>query len=268
MGERRRGFLGEEGINVVKQMRGKHAGLFQLVDDVNEFTYVIIQQVTYDRESLYECVIACLFAKIIHGFQAVVLLAQYGLESDCIVVLRALLDAMFVFGAIYDDKEFTEQYIRSEKAIQLKLTNAALNNLNDLIFSDEMITRLKERHELLKKEIDEEGIKTYSSEQLARKAGLNATYQTAYRILCNETHALPISLESYLDIGPDDDIKFIKLGPRDTSIERNLCTAISILLGTTRNICELKKISETERIDQFGNRLAEFENKTQKESGN
>src|SRR5208283_4847625 len=86
------GFLGQQARDNIENIRKLHPGLFQFVDEVNEYTHKVIAEVTFNPNDLHECLIGTLFAKMFHSFQAVVILAQYGLESDSNIILRALFD--------------------------------------------------------------------------------------------------------------------------------------------------------------------------------
>jgi len=147
------GFLGEQARENIGNIRKQYRSLFQLVDEVNEYTYKVIAEIKINSEDIHECLIGSLLAKVVHSFQAVVILSQYGLESDSNIILRALFDNIFIFGSVIEDKEFGGKYIEHERVLQLKLTNAAIDNAKDLKFSKEKMKRLKDRKDELEKEI-------------------------------------------------------------------------------------------------------------------
>ena len=243
------GFLGQQARENTENIRKRHDRLFNLVDEVNEYTHEAIVEVNIDPQDMHQCLVGSLFAKMVQSFQALVILAQYGLESDSNIILRALFDDIFLFGSIIEDKEFAERYIEHERVLQLKLTNAAINNAKDLRFGKKMMRRLTDRKAELEKEIkaakdDKKGKrppgddKMFSSERLAKKAGLNAMYQSGYRILSNDVHTSPVSVEAFLNIENGQRIKSIRLGPRVDSITKNLCVGMSILLQALgRRVC-------------------------------
>jgi hypothetical protein len=61
------------------------------------------------------------FMRVLNGFQAVVLLARLGLRTDAQVVARGALEALFVLKLLCEDKNFVPEYVKSNKANQLKL---------------------------------------------------------------------------------------------------------------------------------------------------
>jgi hypothetical protein len=249
------GFLSPEAENIKKDIRKEFSNIFALVDEVNEFCYSVIALIKINSESLQDFLIATLLAKIMHGFQATIILAQYGLETDCKIVLRSLLDTIFVFGSICKDEKFVYEYLMSEKSNQLKLINAALNNQDDLCIDLEIIDKLKKRKDRLKNEVDSIKIKKFTSEFLAKKAGLNSVYQTKYRELSIDVHTLPLSLDSFLDFDNDKNVESIKLGPGVNFIKTNLCSAIGVFLHAIGCICNLKQINKDDSIKKYEEKL-------------
>ncbi len=264
------GFLGQQATDNIQNIRKLHPGLFQLVDEVNEYTQKTITDVRLDSDDLHECLIGTLFAKMFHSFQAAVILSQYGLESDSKIILRALFDAIFVFGSIIEDREFAEKYVEHERVLQLKRVNAAISNAKDLKFSKEAIRKLRDRKNELERELGiEHGQRKdkqkaaedsmFSSEQLDRRAGLNAMYQSGYRILSDDVHTSPFSIEAFLNIAEGERIKSIRLGPKIDSINKNLCVAMSILLQALAGLCALAKMDRDAEITELQKRVANFE---------
>ncbi len=269
---RKYGFLGQEATENILTVRKRYFELFQLVDEVNEYIHKVIGEVKLDPYDMHQSLIGSLFAKMLHSFQAVIILGQYGLESDSNIILRALFDAIFIFGSIVEDREFAEKYVEYQtKTSQLKKVNAAINNADDLKFDEEMIRKLTDRKEELEKELgidqgenkDKEKGKTvnmFSSEQLARKAGLNAMYQSGYRILSDDVHTSPFSIEAFLNIDKNEEqVKSIKLGPRYEAIKKNCCVAMSIILQTLGGVCTLTRIDRDDEITTLQKKVANFD---------
>jgi hypothetical protein len=268
------GFLGREAAENALTVRKRYFELFRLVDEVNEYVHKVVAEIKFDPYDMHQSLIGSLFAKMLHSFQAVIILTQYGLESDSNIILRALFDAVFLFGSIVEDRKFAEKYVEYQtKASQLRKVNAAINNANDLKFDDEMVKRLTDRKEELKNELgidygenrDKEKAtlaNMFSSEQLARKAGLNAMYQSGYRILSDDVHTSPFSVEAFLNIDENDErIKSIRLGPRYEAINKNCSVAMSIILQALRGVCNLTGIDNDGEITTLQKKVANFSGK-------
>jgi hypothetical protein len=106
--------LGQEAKDMTDKIRKDYKEYFLLVDQVNEFTNGIVSSILVNPDDLQESLIHSLLAKIIHSFNSVIILAQYGLESDCNTLLRSLLESLFIFQAVYKDESLGFQYIHKE----------------------------------------------------------------------------------------------------------------------------------------------------------
>lgn len=256
---RKYGFGGQEGKNIVDKIRKNYKEYFLLVDQISEFTYGIVSTIHVNPNDLQDSLIHSLLAKIIHSFNSVIILAQYGLESDCNTLSRSLLETLFIFQAVYKDKNLAFQYILSEKAQQLKAANVILNDANiSKYFNEKQIDNIKKEKESLEQEINNKRIKSFSSEEWSKKADLHDAY-VAYRVFSKDVHSEPVSLERFLNLDDNNKLKSIKLGPSVNKIKRNLCTAAGIILGVIETICEFKKINKAKEINIFKEKLKALE---------
>jgi hypothetical protein len=189
----------------------------------------------------------------------VVILAQYGLETDCKIILRALLDSIFVFGAICKDENFAWEYINSQKASNLKQINSALNNKPGL-FDKKTLEEFKKQSDILSKEKEIGNFRSFDSIEIAEKAELSDVYLLAYRPLCIDVHTLPDSLNCFLDIDGMDKIKSIKLGPKVEGIKTNLCEAVGALLYAVGFLCVMKGIDKEAELMNFKEKLRSIQN--------
>lgn len=267
---RKCGFLGEQARQNIQNMRRRYSKLFRLVDEANEFIHDVTAEIRIDPYDVHQCFIGSLFAKMLNGYQSVIILSEYGLESDASIVLRALFDGIFLFGSTVEDRGFAEKYIEYQtKLNQLKKVNAAIDNAVDLKFDGEKITKLRCRKKELETDLglNRTGDKKrknlaamFSSENLAKKAGLNAMYQSGYRILSDDVHTSTFSLERFLKIDSDGDrIKSIKVGPIYGEIKRNCSIATAIMLQALAGLCTLTGIDRDDELTKLQKKVADFD---------
>jgi len=244
------GFLGQEAKSIAAKIRTDYKEYFLIADRVNEFTNGIVSTILVNPDNPHDCLIHNLVAKIIHSFNSVIILTQYGLESDCNTLLRSLLESLFIFQAIYKDESLGFKYIQSEIIKQFKTANVILGDENiSKYYNEKQIANIKMQKESLKQEINDKGIKAFSIEEWSKKADLHDVYQTAYRVFSKDVHSEPVAIECFLNLDDNKKLKSIRLGPSVNEIKRNLCTASGVMLAVTESICEFKKINKTEEID-------------------
>lgn len=258
---RKHGFLGDEAKAIVISIREGHKELFAFIDEVSNLTNDIAGKIKIDFNDLQQLVAVSLLSRAMHGFYSTVILAQQGLEPDAKVILRSLLDTVFILGSVCSDKEFAVAYVKSEKARQLKFANVIIAD-QEGSFGKGKFVNLEERRDSLKKEIDSESIKSYSSEQLSKLAGLYPIYQTAYRILSDDVHISPKALDCFFAVNEEKELKCLDVGPKIDTLMENLCTAVAIILHAIDGICVLLKIDASKDIDSLRKKLLLFPRKS------
>jgi hypothetical protein len=257
---KKRGFLGDEAKAIVTSIREANQELFILIDEVNHLANEIASEIKVDSDDLQQLLASSLLSRAMHGFYSTIILAQQGLEPDSKVVLRSLLDTVFILGSVCNNKYFTEEYIKSEKARQLKMANVIMND-EEGSFDKSKFADLEKRRDFLKKEVSSDSIKSYSSEELSKIAGLYPIYQTAYRILSDDVHISPRSLECFLTLDEKKKIKCLDLGPKTDSLMVSLCTAVSIILHAIDCVCILLKVDVPKDSDNLRKKLVALSRK-------
>lgn len=133
------------------------------------------------NENHLQVITSILLIKTVNTARALLLLIENNLLSEVHVLLRHQIEAVFVLKACKEDKAFLKEYINSDLKRRLRLGNVIANNpkdfhKNELFDSDEF----KNSRTDLKSIVDEHGIKEIKVNELARKAGMESTYNTAY----------------------------------------------------------------------------------------
>jgi hypothetical protein len=260
MSLRKHGFLGDEAKAIVALIREEHKELFILIDEANNLANDVTSEIKIDLDDLQQLLAGSLLSRAMHGFYSTIILVQQGLESDSKVVLRSLLDTVFILGSVCNNKEFTAEYIKSEKARQLKMANVIIND-QEGSFDKSKFADLEKRRDSLKEEVSFDNIKSHSSEELSKIAGLYPIYQTAYRILSDDVHISPRSLECFFKLDEKKKLQCLDLGPKTDSLMENLCTAVSIILHAIDCICILMKIDVPKDSDNLRRKLVAISSK-------
>jgi hypothetical protein len=150
-------------------------------------------------------------------------------------MVRAILDSLFPLVAIAKDKAFAQTYAENHTLQQLryfrkakKLTGSRIPEVDDP--KDEL------RAEQLAKKIEEQGIRTITTEDLARRAGLIEWYLTAYSLLSGTVHSRAGDLEEYLVLSDANEIKEFDWGPRTKGIKTVMMTAMGSMFMAAEHV--------------------------------
>ena len=238
------GFLGKEAESMSMRIVDKHKKFFALCYDINRFAEKVKYKFDIHNQDDQELITACLFIRLLEGFQATIILASRGLVEDTKVVVRTLLESVFLLKVCCEDKSFLIDYIKSDEIIRLKWMNVAdksewpfFNPLREYA-TPEIKTELEEK-------IRREGIKPIKIEDVAKKAELSAFYDAAYRWYSSSTHVSARSLENaYIGINENGDISHLLHRPDDREIEKHLLTVAECLLLALNSTCLLFGLKE------------------------
>lgn len=249
-----KGFLGTQISEVTEAILEKHSAYFSLCHKLNELSYKTMFEAKVGNHNLQQILAVTLFIRILNGFQSVVALAKLGLAFDAKVVLRGVLESLFIGKLICEQKEFALEYIKSDECSRLKWLNVArqstaphFNSLRQIATDSEV--------EKLKKAIKDQGCKEISIADIAKRAGLQIDYDTDYRLLCEETHTLPRSVEFLTIVGPTGEPVEFDPHPTDKDLGYILFSAIRFLHVALGAFCAFFGIGNESALREIGEEL-------------
>lgn len=252
-----KGFLGNQVTEVTEAILKKHQAFFDTCYKANELAYATLFETEINNQDLQQVLAVTLFIRLLNGFQSIVILAKLGLAFDAKVVLRGVLESLFIEKLLCENKDFALEYVKSDECSRLKWLNIARKssaphfNLLREIATDEKVEKLKT-------EIDQQGCKEIAVEDVARRAGLQIEYDTAYRILCEETHTLPRSIQHLTVIDNSGDPVEFDPHPTDKDLPFTLFTAIRLLHIALVSLCHLCAINKEKQLQEINEALKEL----------
>jgi hypothetical protein len=194
-----KGFLGKAILEFSDAVEKSYPDFLQACYQINELAQETKFEFHTHSQDGQEVIAAFLFMRLLEGFQAVVILARLGLMIDAKIVLRGLLEVLFLLKLACEDKNFVMEYIRTSQVQRLKWMNIA-HETKDPVFQSVRAYATSVRMQALKDDIQKYGVKDLSIEGVARRAKLHHVYNTDYRLLSAEVHTIPRSLERSLSI--------------------------------------------------------------------
>ncbi|WP_089946327.1 DUF5677 domain-containing protein [Candidatus Entotheonella palauensis] len=235
------GFIGDSIADFKGSVEGKHAQFFELYRKTNRIAHKMVFHLEIANNDGQKVIAAALFIRLLHTFQAVAILAQHGLMLDSKALLRGGLEALFILNLLCKEKEFLDEYIGSDALRRRKLFNVAADSASDPNF--ESLRNYAHSHpeflEGLEEEIKKNGWKKLNTKELAERSGLISMYDTHYRLLSEEVHTVPRSLESLLGFTEDQTPSSFEWGPSDQELPFTLLTSVQMLLVGMKAISTL-----------------------------
>ena len=230
------GYLGKDIEKYKEEYFKKYKEIFILYKEINHFLQKIKFKLKVKDNNIQDICILPLFIKSLETFQAIYVLLRNCIFNDAESLTRILFEGMINLGYCAKGENECEQYIAKEIKNKIKMINAAEQHPEE--FPEELFQRqpLGDR----KKELEENLIgigepKNVSIEYMTRELDLGKLYQVLYRLVSNEVHSNPESLNKYCRVGEDGYIKEFNFGPK---IEKNKVSVIFASIETMLTICK------------------------------
>jgi len=227
------GFIGQQINDWIKAIKRTHRELFELAENLNSDCYKSLGNVKIDNSSLRQTLISCLFARCLELFQASYILVAHGMSPSANIMLRVLIEAMFVLCATAKDDHALEAYMNDGERERLRITKKLLAD-KDSSLPKERLKALEENKKELNEIMKKEKVRKFSTEDYARKAGLHRWYLTAYTKTSWAVHTTIRDMERYLVLDEEENIKSIRFIPTDedaATVLSTACNAMIISLG-------------------------------------
>lgn len=252
-----KGFLGGQITEISNNIYADKKKYFDVCYDLNQFAHRVKFEFVIHNANGQEVISASLFIKILNGFQAIYILAKFGLLIEAEILLRSILEALFLLKITCEDSNFIPEYVKTDDAQRLKFMTIAKNN-PDPVLDSLRDYATKEKMEELKNKITQENIKELQIKELAKRANMCKQYETTWRLLCSPVHSSPRSLQKYVTVDNKGDINSFLWGPITDDIDSVLLTSAEILFGATDLMVKLCKIDKQQEMNNFWSRMREL----------
>jgi len=250
-----KGFLGTAITEFSASVEKKYEWFFAGCHRINEVAQAIKFEIEVHNDSGQEVLAAATFLRILHGFQAAVILAKLGLVLDAQVVLRGVLESLFILKLICDKSSFDSEYVGSDSVQRLKWMNIAHHSKNTNLQSLRNYATSEVR-ENLRQEIAKHDWKELKIEEIARRAELSHVYDTDYRILSAAVHTLPRIIESMISIDNTGGVGGFNSGPSDEGLGYILFTAQRTLFAAMVAIAKLFGLNKADIFAEINDHLS------------
>ena len=255
------GFLSGDMHAWIARIRGANSLWFQFCDDLNQFCQQTLFSIKVHEEDRPRAFALVLFIRILRGFQSVVILSERGLVKEAEVLLRALLDALFVLGALEKDPAIYDELIHDSNSRFLKDLNRIRHRTSQrkkkelMTFLPNLDDHLDQLIENVKSRLHGKKPKTISREHLASKAGHFRLYAFNYALLSTVAHADATDLHEHLNLDDRGKISSVKWGPDFQAIGSMLMNAAEYLLLSLFHISPLCRLDIESHIEVFKDRF-------------
>lgn len=244
------GFLSSEMETISNNIYNENKTIFDFCFKLNEFSIIIMFDLKILDNDIQQIIGAQLLSKISRGFQSIVLLYKNGLNTEANIILRTILETLYILKAVTIKQEYAIDFVNSDLINRKNLIEEILKN--EFNAFDSLKDKFKmEDLEKLKEEIKKINAKKIKQNEWAVRSGLISTYRSAYKVLCSDAHPdINNCQQEFLDIDKDKIIA-LKFVPNSNGIVEAFCTSISVLIEGLKCVCELTKIEYQKEFEKF-----------------
>lgn len=254
----KKGLLGEDVNEIIKENYEQYKDIFKLSEEINMYAQEITYLLNINSKDTQGVVAGSLFIKILNTFQSVVILYKIGLDSQCKILTRAVLENLFVLKCIVKDKMYLEMLINSDNKKREQLLNNIKSNPYGVF--DNLINEI-DIHELdeLSRKNHRNKIESISTKQWAEMAESYHEYYYAYKYLCNDVHVDLRNMEQYIKVDKDGNIDEFIMLPDIKDIKIILCyTANDAMIEAIMCIGNYSNIECESKIKYFKTKIMEI----------
>jgi Family of unknown function (DUF5677) len=241
------GLLSPELDDIRALVRHRYKRELSVVEEINKRAVKLQYELQIPKESAKELLTALLYVRTLHYIQSAMLMVERGLDLPARVLLRVTLEALFNLGAVAKDSAFLKRYIDADRAERLRLARKLVKLKGPPIH--EQVAKVVTPQWIAAATFakDEVQARKISVEEVARVAGMEDLYNSAYARFSYPVHSTAWDLEQHLELDGQGNVENIKVEPSIEGLQLLYVSAGELLLEAVDITAHIFGIS----IEQF-----------------
>ena len=120
------GFLSDEILKLKDDLNKEYEEWFHVLFLINGFCQKIQYKLDIDNQNSQQIVCATLYSRCLSMYQACITIAQRGMDVQTRILLRCLMESLFILIASSKYKEVAQEFIAADHLERKKLLNLSL----------------------------------------------------------------------------------------------------------------------------------------------
>ncbi|MCK5312476.1 MAG: hypothetical protein KAJ62_10215 [Desulfobacteraceae bacterium] len=193
------GFLSEEIINSKDYFMDQYADIFDFANNLNRFSMDLMRSQKVDWEDKRKFILKTLHIRIIENYQATIMLLQFGMVSQAKVLVRGMLETVFILVALQKKPDLIQSYYDQFEEGRRRALKASCQ------FKGEELKKAAKEHNLethyveQKKFLKNKELNSLRPKQWAIAAELEDFYNLWYTLYSNSAHSNLPALDDHID---------------------------------------------------------------------
>lgn len=249
-------YLGVDSLRTIAQVRAREPEWFALADDVGAYAGDLMHDLHVPRGDKRLLLAALLYRRVTGAFEALMVLAERGMYTEGLATRRAMLQALFVLGAICNQPTLVEDYIKNDEHRRrdifknIKKLNPKLRAALAPELTPEVVDQSVAELECSTKCVTHLGPGRY-----AQAAKLNDLYLTDYAFLSEAAHHVAKDLERNIALDADGDVDGFYWGPEPDRPSTLLFPATDHMLMAAHTVATMFNLDRAPLLEQLRQRV-------------
>ncbi len=244
------GFISDEAVHVVAAVRARYPVHLAQLRAINKLVTGALYSLHVHRESAQEMTSAALLIRSVAHCQAAVILLERGMAPSARAMIRCALEGLFNLGACAADWKIALSFVDADQ-VDRKRTAKYLGQVQD----PSARARLEEADlahmsQQIQAKIDEVEAKELRTRDMARAAGLEDMYLTAYAMLSGSVHSNVGDLDEHFRTDAEGRVTDLLTDPVVEGLEGSILILAETIVGLVRASTKVFSLDIGESCEQ------------------
>lgn len=251
------GFLSEEIAKYEEAFLGKYSNLFKFANKLNEFSMVLMVSQKVDWDDPHKFILKTLHIRLIENYQATVMLLQKGMVSQAKVLVRGMLETVFILVALQKNPDLLQSYYDQFEDGRRRALKASCQ------FKGEELKKAAKEHGLEKHYVEHKNslkdkeLSVLKPKQWAMAAELEDFYNLWYTLYSNSAHSNLPALDDHID-KTEQEIN-LSFGPSDNYLCEVFQCCAYIMLNANNSMAVAYKQDKQSELDEIYSKIKEID---------
>lgn len=253
------GFLSDEAINSKKYFVDKYVDLFDFAVELNRFSMDVMSSQKVDWEDKQKFILKTLHIRLIENYQATILLLQMGMISQAKVLVRGMLESVFILVALQKKPDLVQSYYDQFEEGRRRALKASCQ------FKGKELKQAAKEHELekhyieQKKSLIDKELNSLRPKQWAIAAELEDFYNLWYTLYSNSAHSNLPALDDHID-KTEKEIN-LAFGPTEKYLCETFQCCVYIMLNANNSMAQCYSQDKKKELDAMYEKIKTIDEK-------
>ena len=252
------GFLAGEMVGVIEVILHRYPGHFAELRAINRLITASQYALQVHDQSAREMTSAALYIRSIAHCQAAIILLERGMAPSARAMIRCALEGLFNLGACASDWRLALSFLDADQ-IDRKRRAKYLTEVQDRLSRTNLEEQdLAQLTAQIQENIDALGAKGLRTREMAKAAGLEDLYLTAYATLSGAVHSSAGDIDEHFSRPTGDQSSELLTEPAVEGLETPLLVLSETMIGLVRAAAKVFSLDIVERCEEHLSELHKF----------